>query len=345
MKIFNQEIGNYNPAFLIAEVAQAHDGSLGWAHAFVDAAAEAGADAIKFQTHIAEAESTLDEPFRIRLTSQDETRYDYWKRMSFTREQWGELSRHAREKGLTFLSSAFSLEAVEMLQELGVPVWKLGSGEYGSQYLFEAIAKTRLPVLLSTGMSTYDEIAIAYNFFQSREIDIALFQCTSQYPTPMTDVGVNVIEELRTRYACPVGLSDHSGTVFPALAALARGADMIELHVCFDKKMFGPDIPASVTFEEFKHVRNARDAFYEMSNHPVDKDSMSQKLKPIRGLFSKSIAPVRDLHAGDIITASDLTLKKPGTGIPETDLENVVGKRVLRAVGRDYLLKWDDIDD
>src|SRR6478735_7224173 len=138
---------------IVGEVAQAHDGSLGLAHAFIDAIAAAGADAVKFQTHIAAAESTPGEPFRVKFSKQDATRYDYWKRMEFTPEQWQGLRDHALEKGLVFLSSAFSLAAVDLLEVLGMPAWKVGSGEIGTLPMLEKMARTGKPVLLSNGLA------------------------------------------------------------------------------------------------------------------------------------------------------------------------------------------------
>ena len=143
-----------NAVYVIAEVSQNHDGSLGQAHAFIDAAAQTGVDAIKFQTHIAEAESTPDEPFRVPFSYEDKTRYDYWKRMEFTPEQWRGLYRHAQQSGLDFLSSAFSVEAFEMLQSIGIPAWKLGSGEVFNKYLFTRMAQTKKPMILSSVHTT-----------------------------------------------------------------------------------------------------------------------------------------------------------------------------------------------
>src|ERR1700722_1326674 len=146
-----------NYCVIIGEVAQAHDGSLGAAHAYIDAIAKTGANAVKFQTHIAAAESTPGEPWRVRFSYQDSSRYAYWKRMEFTEEQWLGLKRHADEKGLEFLSSPFSIEAAKMLQRVGVRAWKIASGEVSNRPLFDFIIDTRLPVMVSTGMSTIEE--------------------------------------------------------------------------------------------------------------------------------------------------------------------------------------------
>ena len=342
--IADRAVGGGAPGFLIAEVGQAHDGSLGLAHAFIDAAAETGADAIKFQTHIADAESTLDEAFRVKFSKQDATRFDYWRRMEFTSEQWSGLATHAAERGLVFLSTPFSLAAVELLHKLGMPAWKIGSGEYRSTDLLTAMTATGKPVLLSTGMSRRDEIAEGVATIRDAGTDVALFQCTTKYPTPLTQVGLNVIDELRAEHGCPVGLSDHSGQPFPALAALARGADMVEVHVIFDKGMFGPDVPASLTFEEFRLVAQARDAFAEMTAHPVDKDALADELTQMRALFTKSAAPTRALTAGTVLDADMLCAKKPGSGIPATEIPDLIGRRLARDVSPDRLLRPEDLD-
>lgn len=342
--IGGRNVGDGAPGYLIAEVAQAHDGSLGTAHAFIDAAAEAGADAIKFQTHLAEAESTRDEPFRVPFSRQDASRYDYWQRTGFSAEQWAGLAQHAAEQGLAFLSSPFSVEAVELLRALGVPAWKVASGEVGSQALLAAMCTDARPVLLSTGMSSFAEIDAATAAIRKAGASLAVLQCASRYPTPLEAVGLNVIDDYRRRYDCPVGLSDHSGSVYPALAALAQGADIIEVHLTLSRRMFGPDVPVSLTVEELRSVADARDAFHTMARHPVDKDAASNELSEMRAMFGRSLAPRTDLPAGTVIDAAMLTAKKPATGIPADALERIVGRQLVHAVSADRVLTWEDID-
>jgi N-acetylneuraminate synthase len=342
--IAGRAVGPGQPAFVIAEVAQSHDGSLGMAHAFIDTAAESGADAIKFQTHIAAAESTLDEEFRVKFSRQDESRYEYWRRMEFTAEQWAGLAAHAAEQGIVFLSSAFSVAAVELLRKLGLAAWKVGSGEYRSLELWQAMALGGGPILLSTGMSDWREIEAAVEQVQGLGAPLALFQCTSRYPTALSEVGLNVIDELR-RFGCPVGLSDHSGSVHPALAALARGVDMVEVHLTLDRRLFGPDVPVSLTPPELALLCQARDALVTMAENPVDKDAMAAELAEMRGLFSKSLAPARALPAGTVLLADMLTAKKPGTGILAAELDDVVGRRLSNDVGPERLLRREDLDD
>lgn len=331
-------------AFLIAEVAQAHDGSLDIAHSFIDAAADARADAIKFQTHIAAAESTTDEPFRVRFSRRAENRYEYWKRMEFDPDQWAGLAEHSLERGLHFLSSPFSVEAVQLLARLGVTAWKIGSGEVRSPDLLNAMLEAGGPVLLSTGMSPWSDIDDTVTVLRRGGVDFAVLQCTSRYPTSLDEVGLNVLDELARRYDCPVGLSDHSGTPYPALAAMARGAKVVELHVTFDRRMFGPDASASVTFDELASIACARDAFAEMDAHPVDKDAMAESLADLRDTFGKSVAPTRALEAGTVLQQDMLTLKKPGSGIPPDALSDLVGRRLLRDLDPARLLQWEDVD-
>ena len=343
--IAGHTIGPASPAFIIAEVAQAHDGSLGMAHAFIDAAADAGADAIKFQTHIASAESTLDEPFRVRFSRQDRTRLHYWKRMEFTLEQWEELATHVQQRSLVFLSSAFSLAAVELLQEIGVAAWKIGSGEFASRDLWEAISATGKPILFSTGLARWAEIGHAVAFFRSKDLPFGLLQCTSMYPTQLEEVGLNVIEELHRKFGCPVGLSDHSGSVFPGLAALARGANILEVHLTFHRGMFGPDVPASVTFDELGMLCAMRDALVKMDCHPVDKDDMANQLTGSREIFGRSLAPVQALPVGTVLCPRMLVSKKPAGGIPSDALEQIVGRRLARDVTPEHILRWSDLEE
>ena len=345
IEIAEQRIGNGLRPFIIAEIGQAHDGSLGLAHCFIDAAAKAGADAIKFQTHLAEAESTLDEPFRVKFSFQDKTRFDYWRRMEFSPEQWAGLARHAEDKKLVFLSSPFSIEAVEMLAKLGVPAWKIGSGEFWSDGLLSAIKDSEKPLLISTGMSDWAELEAMATGLIDDQYPFGMLQCTSRYPVSLEDVGLNVIEEIRKKISCPVGLSDHSGTIFPAVAAMARDAALIEVHVTLSREMFGPDVTSSLTTDELRLLVECRDAFWTMDQNPVDKNEMAQNLNGMRDLFSKSIALKMRLNSGHVLQKSDLCLKKPGTGIPIKDIDKVVGRVLIRDIGVNRLLRWDDLNE
>jgi N,N'-diacetyllegionaminate synthase len=330
---------------LIGEVGQAHDGSLGTAHAFIDAIADAGADAVKFQTHIASAESRTDEPWRVEFSYADDTRYEYWKRIEFSPQAWAGLRQHALDRRLAFMSSPFSLEAVELLRRVGVAAWKVASGEVANPQLLDAVAQTGAPVLLSSGMSGWTELdgAVA-RLRQGGAGPLAVLQCTSAYPVAPQRVGLNVLGEIRERYGCAAGLSDHSGTIFPALAAVALGGRVIEVHVTLSREMFGPDVAASVTTGELRllvegvrHIESALAA-------PVDKDEVATELAPMRALFGRSLVARCALPAGHVLGASDLAAKKPAGGIPPARLESLIGRRLRRALHADDLLHDSDID-
>jgi N,N'-diacetyllegionaminate synthase len=329
---------------IVGEVAQAHDGSLGMAHAFIDAIAATGADAVKFQTHIASAESTPGEPWRVRFSVQDETRYAYWRRMEFTEEQWRGLQRHATDCDLLFLSSPFSIEAAELLTRVGVAAWKVASGEVTNSPMLDRMAATGLPFILSTGMSRMDEIDSAAARLRARGLLFAVLQCTSIYPCPAEQVGLNLIPLLRDRYGCPSGLSDHSGTVYPGLAAATLGAEVLEVHVTLSREMFGPDVTASVTTGELRQLVEGVRFIEAMRAQPVEKDGLANTLAPVRKAFTKSVVARADLPVGTVIEAEHLTAKKPGTGIPAGRLEELVGTRLQRSVRADQVLTEADIE-
>lgn len=327
--IGDQTISDHSPVFIIAEVAQAHEGSLGLAHSYIDAAAKAGADAVKFQTHITAAETTPLEPWRKKFSTQDATRWDYWKRMEFTPAQWRELSDHAREASLVFLSSPFSFEAVDLLENLGVAAWKIASGEVSNLPLIEYVASTRKPVLLSSGLSDWTELDAAVACVNAKGSPLGLFQCTSAYPCPPELVGLNNLKTFQSRYGLVTGLSDHSSTVFAGLAAATLGVSMIEVHVTFSKEMFGPDTSASLTFEELRQLRDGCDFIRKCTTNPTGRDNLTDYQMQLRAIFTKSIFLKRPLPSGTLLKASDLAYKKPGTGIPASRWNTVIGKRLI----------------
>ena len=328
---------------IIGEVAQSHDGSLGMAHAFIDAIADAGADAVKFQTHIAAEESTPSEPWRIKFSPQDETRYEYWKRMEFTKPQWLGLKEHADERGLLFLSSAFSDAAVELLSEIGMRVWKIASGEIGSTQLLRRIAGTGDPIILSSGMSDWAELDAAVDLVRNNGNQLAVLQCTTAYPCPPESVGLNMLDVLRDRYQIPVGLSDHTGNIFAGLAAVTLGAEVLEIHVAMSREMFGPDVKASVTTSELRQLVDGCRQIEKIIASPVDKTKMAGEMSHLRVLFTKSVVAGAHLPAGTVLAESHLKLKKPGTGMPASQLPDVLGKKLCRDLQVDEFLQFSDL--
>lgn len=321
---------------IIAEIGQAHDGSLGNAHAFIDALAETGVDAVKFQTHIAEAESSSFEPFRVKFSKQDDTRFDYWKRMEFTPEQWKGLKAHCEEKNLKFISSPFSNAAVNLLESIQVESYKIGSGEIGNLLMLEKIARTGKPIMLSSGMSSFEELDKTFDFLRPFGNALSILQCTTAYPTQPEQWGLNVMAELKARYQVPVGFSDHSGDVFACLAAATLGAEIFEFHVVFDKRQFGPDSPASISIDQTKVLCEGIKKIQSALRNPVVK-SENQKYSELKVMFGKSLAVNKALPKGHLLTVDDLESKKPGDkGIPASQYQLVVGKELNR-----NLEKWD----
>lgn len=344
-KMGSRTVGLDAPCFVIGEVAQSHDGSLGQAHAFIDAIAKAKADAVKFQTHIAAAESTRGEPWRVKFSTQDASRYDYWRRMEFTEKQWGGLKQHAEERGIIFLSSPFSIEAVELLSRLKMVAWKVASGEVSNRLMLDQILSTGRPVLLSSGMSPLSEIDATVEYIRAKRVPLALLQCTTAYPCPPEKIGLNVLDLFRKRYGCVAGLSDHSGTIYPGLAAVALGCEVLEVHVTLSREMFGPDVPASITTTELRQLVEGVRFIETMRKHPVDKEQLTPEMVEIRQLFTKSVVARMDLRAGTTLTKAHLTTKKPGTGIPAARLPELLGRRVRKDVMKDKCLNIDDLEE
>ena len=328
--------------FIIAEIAQAHDGSLGTAHAYIDALSKTGVHAIKFQTHIAEAESSIYEPFRVKFSKQDKTRFDYWKRMEFTLEQWKELKAHCNEVGLEFMSSPFSNAAVDVLEEVGVNRYKIGSGEVTNFLLLEKIAQTKKPVILSSGMSSYDELDKAVDFLKLKDVEYSILQCTTSYPTQPEQYGLNVISELKKRYNVPVGFSDHSAKLETCVAAVALGAEILEFHAVFDKQQFGPDVTSSLTIDDISALVTSVNNIEKALQHPVNKNDNSS-FKILKSIFEKSLAINKDLKKGHQLTFDDLEAKKPANkGIAATYFNSIIGKTINRDMKQwDFLTQQD----
>lgn len=330
--------------YIIAEIAQAHDGSLGIAHSYIDALAETGVHAVKFQTHIAYAESSVHEPFRVKFSYEDATRYDYWKRMEFTAEQWAGIKSHCEEKGLEFISSPFSCAAVDLLQQLGVQKYKIGSGEVSNLLMLEKIALTGKDILLSSGMSSLNELDATVGFLKPFGNSISVLQCTTAYPTVAGQWGLDVISVLKNRYHLPVGFSDHSGDIYACLAATALGAQLLEFHAVFDKRMFGPDAKASLTIDQIKNLVQGVNEISKDLSTKSNKDS-SESFSDLKKIFQKSLAVNKDLDAGHIISFDDLEAKKPaGFGIDAKDFKRVIGKILKQKKSAQDFLQENDFE-
>lgn len=332
-----------NLPFLIAEIAQAHNGSIEKAHDYIDAVATTGVQAIKFQTHIADAESSIYEPFRIKMQTEDKTRFDYWKRMEFSLPQWKELKKHCGKLGLEFMSSPFSNAAVDLLEEVGVKRYKVGSGEVNNFLLLQKIALTKKPLILSSGMSSYEELDKTVSFLNTHRVKFSILQCTTSYPTTPDNYGLNVIQELKERYGVPVGYSDHSAKIETGIAAVSLGAEILEFHVKLNKQETGPDASSSLTIEEASILVKSLGKKMKTTYPPVNKNDNSQ-YQGLKKIFEKSLAVNKNLKAGHLITFSDLEAKKPkGYGINASEFQDVLGKQLKRDKNQWDFLTLEDI--
>jgi N-acetylneuraminate synthase len=264
--------------------------------------------------------------------------------MEFSRDQWLGLKQHADDRNLLFLSTPFSERAADILAGIGMKVWKIASGEVGNLPLLEKISAFRDPIILSSGMSDWDEIDRAVETVRKSGNELAVLQCTSAYPCPPESVGLNMLDALRERYNLPVGLSDHSGNIFAGLAAVTLGAEVLEVHVTLSRQMFGPDVPASVTTTELRQLVNGVRQIERMIASPVDKGSMARETEPLRGLFTKSVVAGADLAAGTTLERGHLKLKKPGTGLDPSRLPELIGRRLNRPVSVDEFVRLEDTD-
>jgi N,N'-diacetyllegionaminate synthase len=345
MFVEKRKIGPTERPFIIAEIAQTHDGSLGNALAFIDVAKDCGADAIKFQTHIASEESTPGEPWRVKFSHQDETRYDYWRRMEFTREQWRVLKEHADAKGIIFLSSPFSIQACEWLRDLGMSAWKVASGEVHNSQLLDWIFATGQPVILSSGLSQIEETRAVLRRLIAKNVQAALLHCTTRYPTAPEEVGLNVLQDFITEFpGVPVGLSDHSGTIAPGVVASYLGASIIEVHLTLHKRMFGPDVSSSLTPEQLADLVRSSEQAWRMRLNPVDKDRQLSALTKERSIFGRSLYTNRSIEPGELIDESAIGFKKPGGGLGFQERHFILGKRARRAMNADHKLELDDVE-
>jgi len=325
---------------IIAEIGSVHDGSFGNALKLIEAVAESGADCVKFQTHIAEAESLPDAPNPSYF--KDEPRTEYFNRTAFTIDQWQQLKSMADDCRIGFLSSPFSIEAVEILQKLNVFGIKIPSGELTNIPLLEKVAETGKPIFLSSGMSDWEEIKTAAGILGTND-NLTIMQCSSEYPCPPENVGLNVIEELGSRFGCSVGYSDHTMGLAAPVAAVALGATVIEKHFAFSRLMYGSDAAHSLEPGEFKEMVAAIHEVWRMLDHPVNKNDVS-KYKNMRNIFQKSIVSNQDLPKGHIIEMEDLAFKKPGSGIPASDYKMLIGRELRVDISNNVMFKWEDLN-
>lgn len=334
IKISGKMVGDGELPFIIAEAGINHNGDVSLAKKMIKEAAKVGADAIKFQTHIADKEMVETS---ITADYIGESIFNLIKRMELSKDDHIELIDYSNQNGIIFLSTPFSKEAVDLLYELGVPAFKIGSGELTNLPLIEYIAKKGKPIILSTGMSSMDEIEESVSLIKKYNDELILMQCTSTYPTKYEDVNLGVIRILREKFNIPIGLSDHSTGIYTALGAVALGACMIEKHFTLSRDLPGPDQKASIEPDELAELVTGSNAIFRAlgTNKKVIDDEL-----PVQQFARESVVSVVDIPEGTVITGSMVTVKRPGTGIPAKDLNKVIGKKTKTAIKKNSLINW-----
>jgi len=326
---------------IIAEIGSVHDGSFGNAIKLIELAKDCGASSVKFQTHIAKEETLENAPMPSFFKG--EPRYEYFQRTSFSLTQWEELKAKCDIIDIEFLSSPFSIKAIEILEKIDMMKYKIPSGEVTNIPLLEVIAETKKPILLSSGMSSWEELDNAVNTIQKTHNNITVLQCTSEYPCDYERVGLNIMMEIKDRYNLPIGLSDHTLSNYSAFAATVLGATVIEKHLSFNRKMYGSDAKHSLEPNEFKDLVDGIEAIQKMLSSKIDKNLIVKDMKEMKEVFQKSIVSVVDIPKNSIITKDMIGYKKPGIGIPASDYNNVIGKKTKKDISNNSLILEKDI--
>jgi N,N'-diacetyllegionaminate synthase len=334
---------NFSRVLVIAEAGVNHNGDLEIAKQLVAAAAEAGADAIKFQTfradEIASPQAARAE-YQVRNSRvQDQSQLDMLRSLELGRDAHFELAGCAKKKGILFLSSPFDANSTDLLDEIGVPLFKLGSGEITNIPLLRHVARKGKPVILSTGMATLDEVAHALRILRAEgDDDIVLMHCITAYPAPAAEVNLRAMQCMAATFHLPAGYSDHTEGNEIAFAATALGACCIEKHFTLSRTMEGPDHPASQEPDELKAlvrgIRNIELALGDGIKRPAPCEM------PNRLLVRRSVFAAEEIPSGRVLTAAMLACKRPGTGIPAECFDELVGRRAVRRFRAGEMLSW-----
>lgn len=332
--------------FIIAEAGVNHNGSLEVAKKLVVEAAKAGADAVKFQTFKAEKLVTADAPkaeYQKRNVGTTGNQLDMLKKLELKNSDFKELANYCKDQGIEFMSTPFDEESADFLDQLGVRQFKIPSGELTNYPLLAHIAKKKKPIILSTGMSSLEEVQEALDVItNSGNRKIIVLQCLSSYPAPINQVNLLAMVTMKKEFGFPVGFSDHTEGIEVAIASVALGAEVIEKHFTLDKNMEGPDHRASLEPDELremvKSIRNVDLALGDGIKRiaPAEHD--------VKKVARKSIVALEIIEAGVLLTKDLITIKRPGTGISARDLNKVIGKKTVATIGKNELISWKSIE-
>jgi N-acetylneuraminate synthase/N,N'-diacetyllegionaminate synthase len=342
IKIRNRKVGNNQPVFIIAEAGVNHNGSLKLAKRMIDSAKNCGVDAVKFQTFKTEEVVTRDAPKAEyqKASAPAESQFEMIKKLELSEPAFRELSDYCRKKKIIFLSTPFDFQSARFLYKLGVPAFKIGSGELTNIPLLLQIAQYGKAVILSTGMSDLKEVKDAVRvIYSTKNKKLILLHCTSNYPAKFEDINLRAMDTLKKKFNVPIGYSDHTKGIEVAIAAVAMGACVIEKHFTLDNNLPGPDHKASITPAELKcMVKSVRNIEKSLGNGI--KEIRKSELE-IKKVARKSIVASVDIPKGMILSKEMLVIKRPGTGIEPKFLGRIIGKRLKKNILEDKILTWD----
>jgi N-acetylneuraminate synthase len=340
-------LGQYNAGedhrpLVIAEAGINHNGDIDTAKKMVRAAKDAGADIVKFQTHIAEAEMLPDRELGSDAGSHvTSSLFDIMTECHLSLEDHLALKKESEDLGILFLSTPFSIEAVELLEKVGVPAYKVGSGEITNIPFLKYIAQKGRPVILSTGTASWDEVRTAVEAVKESAQGVILMQCTSNYPTPYSNVNLGVIDRMREEFKVPVGLSDHCTGNYACFGAIARNACVVEKHFTLSREMPGIDQQSSIEPHELKDLVEGVRAVWEALG---SEKGLNEEALKVRHGFSESVVTIAPVKAGDELKEHvNIWVKRPGSGIPSYELPKITGKHAVRDIPSDTLIKYEDI--
>lgn len=327
--------------FIIAEAGDNHNGRFDLALQLVDKAVEAGADCVKFQTFVTEnviSKFAEKAEYQIESTGAGESQYEMVKKLELSFDQFREIQAYCKKKGILFLSTPFDLDSIKFLEEIHIPFFKIPSGEITNLPYLIKIANTGKDVILSTGMSTIEEIGNALKILrQNGAGKITLLHCNTEYPTPYEDVNLRVMDTLRKTFGVEVGYSDHTKGIEVPIAAAALGAVIVEKHFTLDCNMEGPDHQASLEPEELKQmvvgIRNIEKTLGSDEKFPTESERKNISIA------RKSIVAGRNIKKGELLTEKNLSVKRPGDGISPMEWYNVIGTEAVRDFGEDELIQ------
>lgn len=340
VKIGGVTVGDGEPCFIIAEAGVNHNGDIRMAKKLVEAAAEAGADAVKFQTFQADRLVTpYTEKAEYQKVKEEELQYEMLKNLELKKDDFKDLARYAEKKSIMFLSSPFDRESVDLLAEIGVPAFKIASGEITNFPLLEYVAGKGKPLILSTGMATLGEIEEALTVVKRDKV--ILLHCVTSYPASIEEVNLRVMKTLSHAFGVPVGFSDHTIGITASLAAVALGACVVEKHFTLDRALPGPDHKASLEPDELKRmIASIRDVEKGLGDG-IRRVTLREE--EIKRVARKSIVAAVDIPEGTVLSEDMLDTKRPGTGIEPKHLRLVVGRKAARPIKSGELITFETL--